>query len=220
VAAVTDDDWVAWHQRYEEPGSALARRLQVVRDRIREALDGFPPGPVRVLSVCAGQARDLLGVLADHPRRVEVSARLVELDPRNAEMAATAAATAGLTGIDVVVADAGLTDCYAGAVPADLVLACGVFGNLSDADVERTVSFLPQLSAHGATVIWTRGRFHPDLIPTLCGWMADRGFSERWVSDPAEDFGVGVHRYDGEPEPLSAGERMFTFVGRSKLATA
>jgi hypothetical protein len=33
-----------------------------------------------VISLCAGQGRDLLGVLADHPRREDVRARLVELD--------------------------------------------------------------------------------------------------------------------------------------------
>lgn len=198
----------------------LARRLTVVQDRIRDALDGCPPGPVRVVSMCAGQGRDLLGVLADHPRRAEVSVRLVELDPRNAQIASTTAAAAGLAGCEVVVADAGLTDSYAGVVPADLVLACGVFGNITDADIERTVSFLPQLCATGATVIWTRHRRPPDLVPTLCGWLSDRGFDQLWVSDPGERFGVGAHRFGGRPEPLSTGERMFTFVGRANLATA
>jgi hypothetical protein len=217
---VVDKDWVAWHQHYEEPGSSLARRLEVVRDRIRGALDGFPPGPVRVVSMCAGQGRDLLGVLADHPRRADVRVRLVELDPRNAEIAAATAAAAGVPGVETVVADAGLTDSYAGAAPADLVLACGVFGNITDADIARTVSFLPQLCAAGATVVWTRGRWAPDMVPVISGWLAERGFSELWVSDPGESFGVGVHRYGGEPVPLSLGERMFTFVGRAKLATA
>jgi hypothetical protein len=216
---VADKDWVTWHQAYDEADSSLAQRLRVVRDRIRDALDAAPSGPVRVVSMCAGQGRDLLGVLADHPRRADVSARLVELDPRNAQVASATAAATGVA-VDVVVADAGLTDSYAGAVPADLVLACGVFGNITDEDVARTVSFLPQFCASNATVVWTRARWAPDLVPTICGWLADTGFSELYVSDPAKPFGVGVHRYLGEPAPLLAGERLFTFVGHSNLATA
>jgi hypothetical protein len=211
---VTDKDWVKWHQAYDEPDSSLSRRLVVVRDRIRDALDGFPPGPVRLVSVCAGQGRDLFGVLPDHPRRADISGRLVELDPDNARVASATARAVGVAA-DVLVADAGITDSYAGAVPADLVLVCGLFGNITDPDVARTVSFLPQLCAPG-----TRGRWHPDLFPTVCEWLAAAGFSELWVSDPNENFGVGVHRYGGGPVPLSRGERMFTFIGHARLATA
>lgn len=36
-------------------------------------------------------------------------------------------------GIEVVHGDAGTTDAYTGAVPTDVVLLCGVLGNLTDA---------------------------------------------------------------------------------------
>ncbi|MEQ1787321.1 MAG: SAM-dependent methyltransferase, partial [Acidimicrobiales bacterium] len=67
-------DWVAWHAPYDDPGSNLARRLRWVQRRIRLALDDALPGPIRVLSLCAGQGRDLLEVLPDHPRRGDVRA--------------------------------------------------------------------------------------------------------------------------------------------------
>src|SRR6266568_364870 len=107
---MTAKDWHAWHDQYDDPGSNLSQRLAVVQRRIQHALDSCPPGPLRVVSICAGQARDLLGVVAS-----------------------------GLRGIEVVVGDAALTDHYADAVPADLVLACGLFGNITDADIERTI---------------------------------------------------------------------------------
>jgi hypothetical protein len=75
-------DWARWHDRYDED-SPLARRLVVVQERIRELLDRAPAGPIRVVSICAGQGRDLLPVIASHARRDDVRARLVELDPRN-----------------------------------------------------------------------------------------------------------------------------------------
>lgn len=205
-------DWVEWHEAYQDPASELSQRLAAVQHQIRTYLDQGPPGPVRVLSMCAGQGRDLLGVLADHPRRPDVTGRLVELDPRLAADAEASARAAGLTSLEVRVADAGVSDSYAGAVPADLVLVCGVFGNIIDADIRHTIGFLPGLCAPGATVIWTRTREAPDLVPTVCDWFAASGFALRFLSDPAVPYGLGVHTLVDPPAPFAPGERLFTFV--------
>ena len=84
---MADRDWYEWHLQYEDPDSHLAPRLATVQSRIRAALDEAPPGPLRTSSVVAGQGRDLIPVLATHPRGAEVTARLVELDPRNTAVA-------------------------------------------------------------------------------------------------------------------------------------
>lgn len=212
---MADRDWQAWHADYDVPGSALARRLAAVQARIRAALDDAPPGRLRAISMCAGQGRDLIGVLASHPRGRAVTARLVELDPRNAATARLAAARSLLRGVEVVTGDAALTDAYAGLVPAELVLACGVFGNITDEDIEYTIGCCAQLCAAGGTVVWTRGRTQPDLIPQICRWFDDWGFDLEWLSDPGVRFGVGAHRFAGPPQPLGTGQRMFTFDGRS-----
>jgi predicted RNA methylase len=104
---VQGGDWYEWHGGYERSGSTLAKRLTAVQDRVRVALDTAPAGPLRVVSMCAGQGHDLLDVLADHPRREDVVARLVELDPRNAAAARDRAGAAGLDKVEVVVGDAG-----------------------------------------------------------------------------------------------------------------
>ena len=70
-----------WHDAYEQPGSSLHRRLQVVIRLIRRAFDELPPGPIRVVSLCAGQGADLLGAADGHPRAHDLTGRLVELDP-------------------------------------------------------------------------------------------------------------------------------------------
>jgi hypothetical protein len=216
---MSDRDWVEWHSDYDRPGTALHGRLLAVREQLLQALDRLPAGPVRVVSLCAGQGRDLLPVLAGHPRRDDVTARLVELDPRNVEYARDLARRAGLGRVEVVAADASLTDVYQGAVPADLVVACGVFGNITDADVRRTISYLPQLCAPDATVIWTRGRWEPDLTPSICHWFEEDGFDLVTLVPPPgpADFGVGVHRYGGDERALRTGEQMFQFIGRHVL---
>jgi predicted RNA methylase len=164
---VATRDWHQWHAQYDEAGSALAQRLDVVRDLIRIALDEAPPGELSAISMVAGQGRDLLPVLASHPRGRDVRARLVELDPGLSATARTTAAAAGLVDVDVLTGDAAEFDHYRPYVPADLVLMCGLFGNISDEDIRRTVGSAPSLTKRGGTVIWTRGRHHADMVPTI-----------------------------------------------------
>jgi hypothetical protein len=127
---------------------------------------------------------------------------------------------AGLGRIEIVTGDASVTDAYAGAVPADLVLVCGVFGNIPDDDVHRTIDALPQFCARDATVIWTRHRGSPDLTPTIRAWFAHAGFVEigfestgaeppRPGAFPAQF--AGAHGWPRDPVALELGKRLFMF---------
>ncbi len=209
-------DWRAWHEDYTHPDSALGRRLVVVQAQVRAALDRSAPDAVRAISVCAGQGHDLIGVLASHPRRADISARLVELDEHNAQLARRAANEAGLGGVEVLAADASMTDAYEGAVPADLILLCGVFGNISAQDIANTVSHLPRLCAPHATVVWTRHRHPPDLTPYICETFERVGFGELAFED-SPPFGVGANQLLVLPLPFTRGVRLFEFIGYDAL---
>lgn len=209
-----EHDWVAWHEKYDSPKSSMPRRLARVRHRVREALDGAAAGPIRVISMCAGQGRDVLGVLPDHPRRDDVRARLVELDPELSAHARRSAEAAGLAGVEVVQGDAADCAVYADLVPADLVLVCGVFGNISDADIKHTVVNLPRLCRTGGTVLWTRHRDEPDGTPSIRNWFGEHGFTE--IGFDFEDdslWSVGAQRLTGPSLPYDPDVRLFEFVG-------
>jgi cytochrome c biogenesis protein CcdA len=121
------------------------------------------------------------------------------------------AAVLVLAGIEIVTGDASITDAYAGAVPADLVLVCGVFGNISEADIQRTASSVPMLAAPGATVMWTRHRGDPDVTPSIRGWFRDAGCSEiAFDHVPDSPASVGVARFEGTPAPLVDQKRLPT----------
>lgn len=201
-------DWLHWHEGYNDPDSALARRLGIVRMRIAEALDRLPAGPIRVASMCAGEGRDLLPVLQNHPRAGDVSGRLVELDPRLAERARASAPTA----IEVVCADAGLSDAYEGAVPVNLLLCCGVFGNITEADIQNTIDCWSMLCASEATVIWTRGGREPDIRPQVRQWVELAGFEELSFDAESNTYGVGVARMRRAGKPYRKGVRFFSFI--------
>jgi hypothetical protein len=212
-------EWVEWHTGYA-PGTPLARRLALVQDRIRTALDDRPRGPIHIISMCAGDGRDILGVLTEHPRRPDVSARLVELDPELASRARVGAAEVSAM-VEVVTGDASITSAYSGAVPADIVLVCGVFGNVSDDDIHHTVDQLPSLCAPNATVIWTRGTFEPDLTATIRVWFMEAGFTELdFVAIPDTTLGVGANRLSAPPRAFEPGIRLFTFLPRAERPSA
>ncbi|MDP9237783.1 MAG: SAM-dependent methyltransferase [Chloroflexota bacterium] len=204
-------DWVEWHREYDDPSSRLSQRLRVVQAHLRSAIDAHP-APLRIISMCAGEGRDVIGVLAKHARRSDISARLVEMNPDIAEVARAAASLAHLENIEVVEGDAGASDSYVGAAPAEIVLACGVFGNIVDEDVMRTVEHLPCLCAAGASVIWTRGREQArDIALTIRDWFNQYGFAEIAYEADATGFRVGVHRLAATPRPLEPGLRLFRF---------
>jgi hypothetical protein len=207
----TTTDWVAWHRDYRDPASALSGRLRVVQDQLRRALPSDPREPVQVISLCAGRGDDLIEVLRDYPHASLVRARLVEADPRNVAAMRAAAREPGLE-LDIVQGDAAEPSVYEGVAPADVVLLCGVLGNISEGDVRFTIAALAQLCRTGGTVIWTRSRRPPDLTPRVRRWLAASGFSELAFVAPGDAlWSVGTARFEGRPQPLGS-RRFFTFV--------
>ncbi len=51
----------------------------------------------------------------------------------------------------------------------------------------------------------------------ICDRFERLDFQRRWLSSPDVTFGVGVHRFTGQPQPLATGERMFTFADYDAL---
>jgi hypothetical protein len=205
--------WVTWHAEYEDPHSNLSRRLLFIQRRLDEALEAMPSGPIRLISMCAGQGRDVIGVLKRSERVADTRALLVELDGQLCRDARISALEAGIRTIDVHEEDASSTSAYVDVVPADVVMACGIFGNVSDEDVRRTISHLPSLLSANATVIWTRHRRHPDLTTPIRRWFLESGFEE--IAFDTEDvamFSVGTHRFVGDRQPFEPNQKLFTFI--------
>ena len=216
-------DYQDWHRGYDDPESGLAWRLREVRRHLTDVLDR-QPGEIKIISICAGDGRDVIGVLAGRDDAARVEAVLLELDPALADRARDDAAAAGLTGIDVRTVDAGRVDAYLDLAPVDVVIMVGIFGNVADTDVWRLIEFAPQLCRPGATLVWSRGRaFSRDLAGVTAGDLNDgvrtklvaAGFSE--TAYETHDSGslpaLGVVRYDGAPVELRPHQPpLFTFL--------
>ena len=82
------------------------------------------------------------------------------------------------------------------------MLACGVFGNIDEAAVRRTVDALPGLLGPAGRVIWTRGRGADgaDASQPIRRLFAECGFAELDFTAPDDArFRVGLHRLERAP---------------------
>lgn len=213
-------DWRRWHDDYDSPDSSLARRLVVVQGYLERALSEAPAeadGDRRLISLCAGDGRDVLPVLARHSHGHLVHAVLAELDPELSGRARATAGRLGLTQVDVRTGDAGSAETYLDAAPAHVVMACGVLGNISNEDAHRTVAALPALLVANGIVIWTRGRGDQESDPSedIRAHLEGQGFEEMaFTRSAATRFRVGMHRLTTSPVPAErlARTQLFSFV--------
>jgi hypothetical protein len=211
-------NWDTWHQRYDDPASSQARRLGAVVSLLVAALDQAPPGPIRVLSLCAGEARDLQRALTDHPRSLDVIGLVVEADPALTRRAATNLAPLG-PGLVALCGDAGDPATFGPALPADVLLLCGIFGNVAVADIATTVDAVPTLCRPGSQVLWTRHRLHPDITPWIRQRFHDAGCPalSLLTSGPG-GYAVGRQRVTSAmPGPPPA--LLFTFTSTAEAWT-
>lgn len=210
-------DWRAWHAEYDDPASRLFRRLQVVRARLGEALDSVGPHVPRLLALCAGDARDVIPVLAARTDGHRVAAVLVEKDEVLAERARAAANAAGLGNVEVRRADAGNVGVFRDVLPVDVLMLCGVFGNIERPAVRHVVEQVPAMVASGGFVIWTRGGEEPDdPRPEVRRWFVREGMPEVSFDGPPETYGVGVNRVDASRPRQIDERRLFTFLHESR----
>jgi hypothetical protein len=165
-----------------------------------------------VLSLCAGDGRDLVPVLAERQPATEFAV-LVEKDPALGEAARRSAAELQVDDVMVITGDAGDPSQFADAYPVDLLLLCGVFGNISEEDIKTTIAACNGLLRDNGAVIWTLGHTEPDLRPSTRRWFEEAGLRESAFDSEPAGYGVGVNF---KPPGLEAGVRqaglLFRFV--------
>jgi len=169
-------------------------------------------GEHRVLSLCAGDGRDVIPVVAGLPAPRRPDLVLVELDDQLASAARDKARDAGIHAT-VIAADAGNTSLWRQHLPVDVLMLCGIFGNISDDDIRATIEAAPAMVVKGGTIIWTRGaRRERDLRQQVRQWFGDAGFSEIDFESEPGGFGVGVNRWPDATAPSAIPDQLFTFV--------
>jgi hypothetical protein len=215
-------DWVQFLNGYDV-WPPLQSRLQIVRGQLAHALSACSPGLIRLISVCAGDGRDVIGTLTEHPRREEVTATLIE---NNAELVARGEAAIAHFGLSshvrFVCADATLSDTYLEIAPADVVVLAGVLGNVRPAAEPQLIDSLRGLCSPGGSVIWTRGVGNADgqqAAERIRRYLATAGFRERVLTNTTpHGFAVGTHVFEGTPRPLMPATKLFKFTDYDQMS--
>jgi hypothetical protein len=209
-------DWREWHQHYDNPNSSISLRLELVQGDLRRALAEAPSdedGIVNLITLCAGEGRDVLPVLAEENSGRRVKAILVEYDETLSQRARTAIEYLDLSEVKVKTADAGTTDTYRDLPLAQILTVCSVFGNISVEDMRRTIATLPALLVNDGIVIWTRSGHDKSL--EIRRVFLDHGFKEMSFTSTSDNtFWIGMNRLTDRPadlHPPQRDTRMFSY---------
>ena len=206
-------DWEKWHTLYNDSDSGLAKRLRLVQESISNCLPNTIEDGFQIIDICSGDGRDLLDLLTHYPAREQVHSYLVELDERLAKESERIASEKDLQNVTVINGDASLLSTYEEVPRADLILLCGVFGNISSDDICHTIETLPQLSKQGTRVIWTHHLRQPEAVPAIQNLFITNEFSE--VDLKATDdqsYAIATYEFRGSPKYLDGNTRLFTFI--------
>ena len=107
--------------------------------------------------------------------------------------------------------DAGDVDAFRDILPVDVLMLCGVFGNIDHIRVKDVIDVVPGLVSPGGYVIWTRGGSDPDRRPQIRRWFESAGLEEIAFDGSPEPYGVGLNRSTLAIPPSGAiPDRLFT----------
>jgi hypothetical protein len=205
--------WSDW------PGKAYTRagyqqRLAAVERHLDESLLLAPVGPVLIASMCAGDGRDVVGVVQSHPRRSDVIAWLVELNGNSVAAGVAHARRAGLERtVNFLHADATSFATYGNIAPADILLVCGVWGHVPLEERASLVRACGTLCTPGGVVIWTRGvRRGTARFEAIRELFAGPAWEEiRATITPDAKWAVATHRYLGPASAPPTSGQIFHF---------
>ncbi|MNR04651.1 hypothetical protein D3C85_1206300 [compost metagenome] len=152
-------------------------------------------------------------MLAHYPNSDNIHSYLVEIDERLVQECKHTVSDRGLQNVTVVKGDASLLRTYRDVIPADLILLCGIFGNIANEDILNTIESLAQLSKQGTRVVWTRNLRDPKVVPMIRHSFTANDFKEvdyRTTSD--DSYAIGIYEFYGLSQRLKDDIQLFTFI--------
>jgi hypothetical protein len=146
--------WNDWHIIYDDKESAPYKRSLLTQQLINNYLISHKKNII-ILSICSGQARDILPAIAGREDKDRITTYLLDIDKDCLEYAQEYACIHDIPNVHTINKDASLKESYDDIPKADLIVICGLFGHLVPEDIATTASFLAHISDNDAHVIWS-----------------------------------------------------------------
>ena len=153
--------WNDWHSIYDDKESAPYKRSIITQELVNNYLNIHKKNII-ILSICSGQARDILPAIAGREDKDRITTYLLDIDKDCLEYAQEYARIHDIPNVHTINKDASLKESYDDIPKADLIVICGLFGHLVPEDIAATALFLQTLIEDNATVIWSRNKFFND----------------------------------------------------------
>ena len=189
-----------WHLNHNDMNSTPYKRNKDEQNLIKTCLNSIKNN-VNIISICSGQARDILPILAGKKDNNKINTYLIDTDLECLEYADNYAKENKIPNVHLINKNAGLRETYNDIPQADIIIICGVFGHLSLLDIKSTISFIKHLLNENGFVIWSRHKFDNDISEDIKNIFKELNFNElAFVSPEDEPYTLGLHVVDGKTD--------------------
>jgi hypothetical protein len=206
--------WNGWSDSAYRKQS-YQHRLLLVQQHLSECLDNAPPGIIRIVSLFAGDGRDVLGVINTHPRRSDVLATFIEQSSPAVASGFRRAAELGLASATTFLnKDATEYEAVQGITPANIILLCGVWGHVPHDDRAQLIQAVTSLCTPNGRLIWTRGISKGIAkLEQIEGLFARTQWEKVQIRiTPGNQWAVATYRFLGTPLPRPKSGQIFHFM--------
>ena len=200
--------WNDWHIIYDDKESAPYKRSIITQELVNNYLNIHKKNII-ILSICSGQARDILPAIAGREDKDRITTYLLDIDKDCLEYAQEYARIHDIPNVHTINKDASLKESYDDIPKVDLIVICGLFGHLVPEDIATTALFLQTLIEDNATVIWSRNKFFNDHSDNIRNIFNQLSYKEIDFIDE-QMFFVGVS--SSPKKEFLLPDKLFNFI--------
>lgn len=158
----SSDKWTEWHENaYNNTNSLAYQRTEIVKNLINKYLYEINKNVV-IVSIGAGQGRDILSVLKERKDNNRIFTYLIDTDMECLDYAKNYAEKNNIINVNVVNIDGSLTENYKDIPKADLIIFCGMMNQKNTEEVKSLANNMKFLCNEDAQIIWSRHGYDED----------------------------------------------------------
>lgn len=199
-------DWSKWNLFYEDKITTQYHRLIAIKQYIKNIL--LSEENNTVLNICSGESRDILQTLVEL-EMLDVPVYSIDTHTNSINNSMLYANEHNLLNYNAICEDASLSDTYIEYnVPrSKLIILSGVFGMLSDIEINRLLKSLPMFIKNDGYVVWTVTYARLDSIKEI---MKENNFLISDITITSDNkSAIGVSIFIGDESELLQNQVIF-----------
>jgi len=174
----SSDKWTEWHEEaYNDINSLPYQRTEIVKDLINKYLSEIDKNIV-VISIGAGQSRDILPVLIGRKDNDRITTYLIDTDIECLNYAKNYAKDNNIINVHIVDMDGSLVKNYKDIPKADLIIFCGMMTQKNTDEVKNLANNIKLICNEDAQIIWSRHGYDGDYSTPFRNVFNENSYKE------------------------------------------